>query len=79
LYVLIKSDCNRFCRGSAIESTTLPITLILEFCQLPITIGNVIVSIRFQSQMTKLPISAAAAGDRGTSSFAAACDFGCCG
>ena len=44
--------------GSVIESTTLPITLILEQCQLPIVIGNVIVSISLQLQITKLPISA---------------------
>ena len=51
-----------FFRGSVIESTTLPITLILEFCQLPIVIGNVIVSISFQLQITKLPISGACFG-----------------
>jgi hypothetical protein len=32
---------------SVVESTTLPITLILEKFQLPIVIGNVIVSIDF--------------------------------
>ena len=46
-----------FLQGSLIESTTLPITLILELCQLPIVIGNVIVSIDFQLPITKLPIS----------------------
>ncbi len=47
-----------FFRGSVIKSTTLPITLILEQCQLPIVIGNVIVSINFESPITKLPIAA---------------------
>ena len=46
-----------FFRGSVIESTPLPITLIVEFRQLPIAIGNVIVPISFQLQITKLPIS----------------------
>ena len=42
-----------FFRGSEIESTTLPIPLLLEKCQLPI----LIVSIRFELQIPKLPIS----------------------
>ncbi len=46
-----------FFRGSVIEPTTLPITLIFEWCQLPLVIGNVIVSINSQSQIDKLPIS----------------------
>jgi len=36
-----------FFRGSVIESTTLPIPLILKQCQLPIVIANVIASISF--------------------------------
>jgi len=51
-----------FYRGSLIESTTLPIPLLLEQCQLPIAIGNVIVSIGFESQIPKLPISALGLG-----------------
>ena len=40
---------------SSIESTTSPITLILD--KSTIVIGNVIVSIHFKLQITKLPMS----------------------
>ncbi len=46
-----------FFLGLVIESATLPIPLILEWCQLAIVIGNVIFSINFWLPMTKLPIS----------------------
>ena len=58
MYVITKRNCNCFFGGSVIESTTLPVTISLDKCQLPIVIGNVIVSISFRLQITKLPISA---------------------
>ena len=58
MYVITKRNCNCFFGGSVIESTTLPVTLSLDKCQLPIVIGNVIVSISFRLQITKLPLSA---------------------
>ena len=61
LHVIIKN--NRFCffRGSVIESTLLPITLILEQCQSPM--GNVIAPTNFELPISGRVIDAKDAGE----------------